>query len=80
MGCGGVLLAHIIRALWILGRLPKAVGGGIVVGAVVGLIIALVKGNGWHVLYGCAFGLLGGLVFELMIRLVDRMDRRHRRQ
>ena len=75
MGCIG----WILYALWILGELPLAIWGSIVVGAVVGLIIALVKGDGFLILYGCMWGFVGGIVLELVIRLIDRIDSRRNR-
>jgi len=79
MGCGGFLLAMIVRGFLVFGYFPKAIWSGVAVGAVAGLIIALVKWDWWQILYGCGWGFLGGLVFELVIRLIDRIDTRRRR-
>jgi len=68
-----------LYALWILGELPRAIWGGVAVGAIVGLIIALVRGDWFSVLYGCGWGFLGGIVFELIIRLIDKIDSRRTR-
>jgi len=76
MGC---LLAVIARVLLAFRYFPKTIWGGVAVGAVVGLITALVKGDGFLILYGCMWGFLGGIVFELVIRLIDRIDSRRNR-
>ena len=76
MGC---LLAIIFRVLAAFRYWPKTILGGIGVGAVVGLIIALVRGSGFSILYGCIYGFAGGLVFEGIVRLINRIDSRRTR-
>ena len=71
----GILVAIIRR---IFGYVPKAIWSGIAVGAVVGIIIALVKGDSDLILLSCAVGLAAGIVFELIIRLINRINNRQR--
>jgi len=73
MGC---LLAIIVRSILVFRYFPKTILGGVAVGAIVGLIIALVKEDWWIMLTSCAVGLVAGIVFELIIRLINRMDSR----
>jgi len=76
MGC---LLAIIVRVLVAFRYFPKTIWGGVAVGAVVGLIIALVKGDWYLMLFSCVVGFVAGIVFELIIRLIDRIDSRRTR-
>ena len=76
MGC---LLAIIVRVLLAFRYFPKTIWGGVAVGAVVGLIIALVKGDWFLMVYSCVWGFVGGIVFELIIRLISRIDSRRTR-
>jgi hypothetical protein len=76
MGC---LLGIIFRVLAAFRYWPKTIWVGVAVGAVAGLIIALVNRSGISILYGCIYGFVGGLVFEGIVRLIVRIDnRRHR--
>ena len=76
MGC---LLGIIFRVLGAFRYWPRTILSGIGVGAVVGLIIALVSGSGFPILYGCIYGFVGGLVFEGIVRLIVMIDnKRHR--
>jgi len=79
MGCLGWLFGWIMVRVFILRGFSRAIWVGIAVGAIVGLIIALVKWDGFQILYGCGWGLLGGLVFELIIRLINKIDSRRNR-
>jgi len=63
-------LVAIIRHVF--GYVPKAIWAGVAVGAVVGLIIALVKGDLDLILLSCAVGLVAGLVFQLIISVSSR--------
>lgn len=65
----GFLVAIIRR---VFGYLPKTIWGGVALGAVVGLIITLVKGDLDLILLSCAVGLVAGLVFELIISIFNR--------
>jgi hypothetical protein len=75
----GYLLAIIVRSLAAFRYFPKAIWGGVAVGAVVGLIIALIKVDWTLLLYSCAVGFVAGIVFELIIRLINRIDSRRTR-
>lgn len=76
MGCFPLVI--IARVLGAFRYWPKTILSGIAVGAVAGLIIALVKGDGFSILYGIGWGFLGGLVFELIIRLIVKIDNKRR--
>ena len=76
MGC---LLAIVFRVFAAFRYWPKTIWGGVAVGAIAGLIIALVKGSGFPILYGLIYGFVGGLVFEGIVRLIVIIDnKRHR--
>jgi len=76
MGC---LLAIIVRSVLAFRYFPKTIWVGIGVGAAVGVIIALAKGDWVLLAYGCLCGLAGGIIFELIIRLISRIDSRRAR-
>ena len=76
MGC---LIAIIVRSLVAFRYFPKTIWGGVAVGAVVGLIIALIREDWWIMLYSCAVGFAAGIVFDLTIRLINRIDSRRTR-
>ena len=77
MGYIGYIWARIIRGLFVLPEVRKATLGGVAVGALVGIIIALIKGD-WHlILIGCGVGFLAGIVLGLIIKAVS-MSRRRR--
>ena len=76
MGC---LLAIIVRSFAAFRYFPKTIWGGVAVGAVVGIIIALIQGDWTLMLYSCAVGFVAGIVFELIIRLINRIDSRRTR-
>lgn len=79
MGCLGLLLVRIAIFLFQVGEVTPAIWGSVAVGAVVGVIMALVKGDWFFVVAGCGVGLVVGFVLELIIRLIVRMDNRRRR-
>ena len=79
MGCLGGLLVRIARALFTLGEVTPAIWGSVAVGGVVGLIMALVKGDWILIFVGCGVGFVAGLVLELIIRLIVRIANRGRR-
>jgi putative Ca2+/H+ antiporter (TMEM165/GDT1 family) len=74
MGCFLAILAIIVRGLLAFRYFPKTILSGIGVGAVVGLILAIVKGDWFQLLYGLGWGFLGGVVFELVVVWIDRID------
>lgn len=77
MGC--FVLAIIVRVLVAFRYVPRAIWGGAAVGAIVGLIIALIKRDWTLMLLSCAVGFIAGTVFELIIRLIISIDNRRRR-
>jgi hypothetical protein len=66
----GVLI--ILRSLLLDRYFPKIILGGVAVGAVVGVIIVLVRDNWWIVLLSSVVGLHAGLVVELIYGLIER--------
>ena len=72
MGCLGWLFVRIALLLFVLGEVTPAIWGSVAVGAVVGLIIGLVKGNWILIFAGCGVGFVTGLVLELIIRIASR--------
>ena len=79
MGCLGALPVRLAVLLFRSGEMTPVIWGGVAVGAVVGIIIALIKGDWFLVFAGCGVGLVIGFVLELIIRLIVRMDNRRRR-
>jgi len=75
----GLLLVRIAIFLFQSGEVTLAIRGSVAVGAVVGIIMALVKGDWFFIFAGCGVGFFAGLVLELIIRLIVRMDNRRRR-
>jgi hypothetical protein len=77
------VVAIIVRVMAAFRSFPRAIWGGAAVGAIVGLIIAVVnKGDAilvtsW-VLSCCGMGLVAGTVFELVMRLVVSITSRRR--
>ena len=74
VGCGWAILA-IFRYIFVQHGFPRGIWYGIGVGAIVGIIIALVRDDWWIILYSCAAGLAAGVVFELTIVWIDRIDK-----
>ena len=72
MGCLGWLFVRIVLFLFVLGEITPAIWGSVAVGAVVGVIMALVKGDWVLVFAGCGVGFVTGLVLELIIRIASR--------
>jgi hypothetical protein len=66
----GVLL--ILRGILLDRYFPKIILGGVVAGAVVGVIIAEIMDNWWIVLHGSVVGLHAGLIAELIIGVRDK--------
>ena len=79
MGCLGLLLVRLAIFLFAIGEVTPAIWGSVAVGAVVGLIIGIVKGNWILIFAGCGVGFVAGLVLELIIRLIVRMVNRRGR-
>lgn len=78
MGCGLLfvrLLFYILILIWVRRGFPRAIWYGVGVGAIVGVIIALVKGNWLILLYSCVVGAAAGVVFQLTIIWIDRIDK-----
>ena len=70
-------LAIIASVLLILHwRGPNAVWGGAGLGAIAGLIIALIKGDWGLFTLSLAVGTFAGTIFEWLGRLSDRLRRR----
>jgi len=78
MGCGGWILWVIVSRVFLYSGFPRGVWLGIGVGAVAGLIVALVRGDWFHILWGCMWGFLGGLVFQLVIVMIERRENKRR--
>jgi hypothetical protein len=76
MGCMGVLLVRLVVFLVRTGESTPAIWWGVGVGAVVGLILSLVKADWFPVLAGSMLGLVGGLVFEFVLMIARRRRRR----
>jgi len=74
-----VIVAIIVRVMAAFRSFPKAIWGGATLGAIVGLIIALVKGDWSVILFSCVVGFLAGTVFELVMRLVISIASRRNR-
>ncbi len=73
------IVAIIVRVMVAFRSFPTAIWGGAAVGAIVGLIIALVTGDWFVILSSCVMGLLAGTVLELVIRLIVSITSRRRR-
>jgi hypothetical protein len=79
MGCGLLfvrLFYYILRLIWVRRGFPRAIWYGVGVGAIVGVIIALVRDDWWIILYSCAAGAAAGVVFQLLIIWIDRINHR----
>ena len=71
----GYLWAIVLRRLLVIKSIRKAIYYGIGIGAVAGLIIALVEGYWQAILAGCGIGLILGVTSGLIIRAVRLMRR-----
>lgn len=66
-----------VLSLAIFWRGPNAVGGGMTLGFIGGLITAFVKGFAWVIVgKGVIIGILTGLFFELVFIATKRRNRR----
>ena len=70
----GRILFYIVRLIWVRRGFGRAIWSGIAVGAFVGVIIALAVDDWWILLYSCLAGIFVGLIAELVIVLIDRID------
>jgi hypothetical protein len=75
MGYMGFIWARVLRNLLVIKSIRKAIYYGIGIGAVVGLIIAVVEGYWQLILLGCGIGLVIGVTLGLIIRAVSIMRR-----
>ena len=75
MGYLGYLWAIALRRLLPIRKIRKWIYGGIVVGALVGVIIALVTGYWQVVLIGCGVGFVVGITLGLVVRAVSIVRR-----
>ena len=71
MGYLGYVWAIVLRRLLAIRRIRKAIYSGIAVGAVVGLIIALVRGYWPLIFIGCGVGFVLGTTLGLIIRAIS---------
>ena len=68
----------IVRILSQFGYFPKTIWVSAAVGVFVGVILVLGKDNIWIMLYGVGVGFASGILLELIIRLIKRMNHRQR--
>ena len=68
----------IVRALSQLGYFPKTIWVSAAVGVFAGGMLALVKGDIWIMLYGVGVGFAAGILLELIVRLIKRVNHRQR--
>jgi hypothetical protein len=71
----GYLWAIALRRLLVIKSIRKTIYYGIGIGAVVGLIIALVQGYWQVILIGCGIGFVLGVTLGLIIRAISIMRR-----
>lgn len=71
MGYLGYIFGTALRRLLVIGSIRKAMYYGIAVGAVVGVMVALVKGYWPLVFVGCGVGFVLGMTLGLIIRAVS---------
>ena len=71
----GFIGARALRNLLVIRSVRKAIYYGIGIGAVVGLIIAVVEGYWQAILAGCGIGLILGVTLGLIVRAVSIMRR-----
>ncbi len=77
MGCGllfGRLLFRIFTLIWVRRGFPRSIYYGLGVGAIVGVIIALIRNDWLILLYSCVVGAAAGVVFQFIIISIDRID------
>jgi hypothetical protein len=68
----------IVRALSQFGYFPKTIWVSAAVGVLAGGMLALGKDDIWIMLYGVGVGFAVGILFELIIRLIKRINHRQR--
>ena len=68
----------IVRVMSQFGYFPKTIWVSAAVGVFVGIILALGKENIWILLYGVGVGFAVGILLELIVRLVRRINHRQR--
>jgi len=71
----GYLWAIVLHRLLVIKSIRKTIYYGIGIGAVVGLIIAVVEGYWQVILIGCGIGLILGITLGLIIRAVSILRR-----
>jgi hypothetical protein len=71
----GYLWAIALRRLLVIRSIRKAIYYGIGIGAVVGIVIAVVEGHWQMILLGCGIGIVLGVTSGLIIRAVSIMKR-----
>ena len=74
-GCGWAIMA-ILRYIFVHHGFPRTIWYGVGVGAIVGVIIAIVRDDWLIMLYSCVVGAAAGVVFQLVIIWIDRIDKR----
>jgi ABC-type transport system involved in multi-copper enzyme maturation permease subunit len=78
MGCGFLfvrVLFQLFTLTWVRRGFPRSIYYGLGVGAIVGVIIALVRNDWLILLYSCVIGAAAGVVFQFIIILIDRIDK-----
>ena len=68
----------IVRVLSQFGYFPRTIWVSAAVGVFVGIILALGKDNIWIMLYGVGVGFAVGILLELIVRLIKRINHRQR--
>ena len=66
----------IVRVLSRFGYFPRTIWVSAAVGVFVGIILALGKDNIWIMLYGVGVGFAVGILLELIVRLIKRINHR----
>jgi ABC-type transport system involved in multi-copper enzyme maturation permease subunit len=78
MGCGLLFLRvlfQLFTLIWVRRGFPRSIYYGLGVGAIVGVIIALIRNDWLILLYSCVVGAAAGVVFQLIIISIDRIDK-----
>jgi len=68
----------IVRVMSQFGYFPKTIWVSAAVGFFVGLALALGKDDIWIMLYGVGVGFAVGILLELIVRLIKRINHRQR--
>jgi len=74
----GLWVNIIVRAISEFGYFPKTIWVSAAVGFFVGLALALGKDDIWIMLYGVGVGFAVGILLELIVRLIKRINHRQR--